>query len=174
MKFEIYRSLKNKVFTTAIKRIVDKNDDDELAELEFETKLIDDLGPIEIETGKKFVGFIKKDGDKFVLDKAATEKTEDNVELKFILDSNIVAIDQKAVITFSCDAKEEVPFKFSSTETIPALRLAEIKCEMFEAGINARIEKAVNEVLAEATDFEDTVPAGSFSVALLKKEEVTE
>ena len=45
---------------------------------------------------------------------------------------------------------------------------------MFEAGINARIEKAVNEVLAEATDFEDTVPAGSFSVALLKKEEVTE
>jgi hypothetical protein len=163
MKFNVLRDLTNKVFTSTIARVVVQDDPDNLVE----TKLENDFGPVKIEAGQIFEGFITKDSTTGELNVSLTGTIGPGViKLKFATPSNSIAITSTSQIVFKCDANLQAPIVFDATTTIPSLKVAELKCKLFELGIQDRIEKAVVDWKAEQTTFEDTEPAGSFDVSL--------
>lgn len=152
MKFDIERSLKNKVFTTALVRTPVLDD----ACAEEEKQLEDDFGPVEVEVGGKFEAIVSKDSDhlKFTPVLSTTSEEErKKANFKFSLSSNKVVLKEKAQIVYSCDAMQESIRKHEYM-LIDPLRAAEEKCKLFEAVIKERIELAVAEWKAQQTTFE--------------------
>ena len=163
MKFDVVRDLTNKVFTTDIVRKIVPGDPDDV----IETGLENDFGAVQVEVGGLFEGFIKKDAATGALTAEITGTVgADTIEFKFAAPTNTMALSVKSVIEFKADAKLESPRTFDVTTEIPAIKVAELKCELFEKIIKDRIEKAVDAWKKEATPFEKTVPADSFTVKL--------
>lgn len=164
MKFNVLRDLTNKVFSSTIARVVVPNDADDI----IEAKLENDFGPVKVQTGGLIEGFINKDAvtGEFSASLAATGTVGvDAIAFKFAPSANEVAITSTTQIVFKSDAKLESPVDFIGT-SIPALKVSELKCQLFEKAIQKRIEDAVVAWKAETTTFEDTVPADTFVVSL--------
>lgn len=159
MKFEIYRKLENKVFTSTVKRDITED-----AELALEDKYVNDLGPAEVEAGTKFEGYVTGT----TLDDLVISDTESSgaKKIQFSLDKNKVAITKTFEVKYACDAKAEAPVVFSETVTIPALRVAELKCDLYEQIMQKRINAAIDVWKSQATTFEDTNPISTFNVDL--------
>lgn len=163
MKFNVLRDLTNKVFTSTIARVVVPNDVDDV----IETKLENDFGPVKVQTGGLFEGFIIKDSTTGEYSASLSGTVGiDTIAFKFASTPNEVAISSTTQIAFKSDAKLESPLKFDATNDVPALKVAELKCALFEKTIQKRIAEAVVAWKAETTTFEDNVPADTFEVSL--------
>lgn len=162
MKFEILRDLTNKVFTTTIKRKFIQDDPDDINEAELEN----DFGSIQLEAGKVFEGSISKNLDETfsaILDKSPGIG---KIAFKFSVPSNIVTITKNSSISYKCDGKLEADIVFEEGTTIPALKVAELKCELFEKAIEQKIKDAVKLWKEQKTDFEKKTPVDIFTVDL--------
>lgn len=163
MKFDIERSLVNKVFTTSIVRVPVIDD----ACAEEEKALENDFGPVEVEIGGKFEAIVEKQVDalKFTPVLSTTEELErKKANFKFSLNPQKVVIKENASITFSCNALNESARTYEDLQVDP-LRSAEEKCKVFEAVIKERIELAVAAWKAQQTNFESEVVPG-FEISL--------
>lgn len=164
MKFNVLRDLTNKVFTSTVARVVVPNDPDDIKE----AKLENDFGPVKVQTGGLFEGFINKDavsGDFSASLTAIGTVGVDAIAFKFGTPANEVPITATTQIAFKCDAKLESPVTFNAIP-IPALKVAELKCALFEKVIQDKIQTAALAWKSETTTFEDAVPADSFVVPL--------
>ena len=148
MLFNVIKDLKNKVFTLDIKRQYIKDDAENIKEAQLE----DDFGLVEVEVGGLFEGYVNKVEEKYVV---TLERTggEGEVSLKFSLPANTVKLSKEAVISYSCDAAKE-----AASGEIPALKVAELKSDLFALEIKKRIEKSVDDWKKQATDFETKDP----------------
>lgn len=167
MKFEIERSLVNKVFTTSVVRVPVIDD----ACAEEEKTLENDFGPVEVEVGGKFEAIVSKEVDKlkFTPVLSATEELErKKANFKFSLNPQKVTLKENAIITFSCDAINESERTYEDLKVDP-LKSAEEKCKLFEAVIKERIELAVAAWKAQQTTFETDKPEG-FEISLCDEE----
>lgn len=163
MKFNVLRDLTNKVFTSTIARVIVPDDADDI----IESKLENDFGPVKVQAGGLFEGFIVKDSVSGEYSAALTGTVGiDTIAFKFGLAANEVVIGSTTKIVYKCDAKLEAALTFDATTSIPALKVAELKCELFEKEIQNRLVKAVADWKAETTAFESTVPASSFTIPL--------
>jgi hypothetical protein len=162
MKFDVIRDLTNKVFTTDIVRKIVPGDPDDLVEAGLEN----DFGPVQVEIGGLFEGFIVKAADGSFSVALTGTVGADTIVFKMGSPSNTTPLSATSKIEFKSDAKLESPITFDASTEIPALKVAELKCELFEKVIRDRIEKAVDAWKKEATVFEATNPADTFSVPL--------
>jgi hypothetical protein len=165
MKFQVLRDLTNKIFTSTVARQFVQDDPDDITEATLEN----DFGPVKLQTGGLFEGYIIKDSVTGALSTSLTLTGTlgvDAVVLKFAVPTNIVSLSKTSQIVYKCDGKLEAPIKFDATTEIPAIKAAELKCQLFEKAVQARIVTAVEAWKAEATTFEDSVPADSFVVPL--------
>lgn len=163
MKFDIQRSLNNKVFTTSIIRIPVLDD----ACAEEEKILENDFGPVEVEVGGKFEAIVTKELDHLKFTPVlSTTSSEDRLKanFKFSLDPKKVILKERAEIAYSCNALNESLRKHED-RLIDPLRAAEEKCKVFEAVIKERIELAVAAWKAQQTNFE-TEEVASFEISL--------
>lgn len=165
MKFNVLRDLTNKVFTSTVARVVVPNDADDI----IEAKLENDFGAVKVEAGGLFEGFINKDSITGLYSAdlvSAGTVGVDSIAFKYALSPNEIAISSTTQIAFKSDAKLESPIKFDASNDIAALKVSELKCELFEKAIQKRIQDAVTAWKAETTTFESTVPADTFVVSL--------
>jgi hypothetical protein len=163
MKFNILRDLTNKVFTSTIARVIVPEDPDDI----IETKLENDFGPVKVEAGQLFEGFITKDSTTGAFSVALIGTVGvGTIDFKFAIPVNTIAITSTSQIVFKCDGNLQSPLDFDATTKIPALKVAELKCQLFELAIQSRIQDAVTTWKAEQTTFEDVEPAGTFVVSL--------
>lgn len=155
MLFNVVKDLKNKVFNLDIKRQYVKDDAENIKEAQLE----DDFGLVEVETGGLFTGYVKvADGSYTMsLEKAGSEG---EIVLKFSSPANSVKITKDCVINYVCDATKE-----SMLGAIPALKVAELKCDLFALEMQKRIKDSVDEWKKQVTDFETKDPS-SFEVSL--------
>ena len=163
MVFETVRKLKNYVFSTSLVRKVIQ--DDEAAEIE--KGLEDDFGPVVVDAGGMFEGYVTKAEAK---DKPTVSLTgpeaEGTIKIKFALENkNLISLDQKAIIKYSCNAENETSKKVKEGVELTPLEVAEVKCKIFEAVMKEKINKAVEEWKAKKTDFE-TAAVDTFEVHL--------
>ena len=154
MLFEVFKKLENKVFSINIYR---KNIPDSAENIK-ESQLENDFGLVEVEAGGLFVGYVKKNGEGTY--EVSLEKSDDAKELKYALPNNSVKISKQTEITYSSDSTKE-----AKLEDIPALKVSELKCDLFALTIKKRIEAAVEEWKGQVTDFETKEPT-SFEVPL--------
>ena len=131
MVFETVRNLKNYVFSTSLVRKVIQ--DDETAEIE--KGLEDDFGPVVVDAGGMFEGYVTKAEAK---DKPTVSLTgpeaEGTIKIKFALENkNLISLDQKAIIKYSCNAENETSKKVKEGVELTPLEVAEVKCKIFEA-----------------------------------------
>ena len=162
MKFDVIRDLTNKVFTSNIVRKFVQGDPDDVIEAGLEN----DFGAVQVETGGVFTGFIIKAADETYSTALTGTVGVDTIAFKFAAPANTVALSTTTKLEFKCDAKLESPLTFDVTTQIPALKVAELKCELYEKTLQDRITKAVDAWKKEATGFEKTVPADTFTVPL--------
>lgn len=149
MIFKTVRELKNKVFKTSIIRVAKQDDPC----VEAEARLEDDFGPVSIEAGGKFEAAISKKDNKFEIEYDIKTAESKNV-FKFAIDSKKIELLPSVVITYSCDSEKETIRRYTDLELSP-LEAAELKCRIFEAAIESRIEIAINEWKLQQTDFEE-------------------
>lgn len=154
MLFEVFKKLENKVFSINIYR---KNIPDSAENIK-ESQLENDFGLVEVEAGGLFVGYVKKNGEGTY--EVSLEKSDDAKELKYALPNNSVKISKQTEITYSSDSTKE-----AKLDDIPALKVSELKCDLFALTIKKRIEAAVEEWKGQVTDFETKEPT-SFEVPL--------
>ena len=154
MLFEVFKNLENKVFSISVCR---KNIKDSAENIK-ESQLENDFGLVEVEAGGLFVGYVKKNGEGTY--EVSLEKSDDAKELKYALPNNPVKISKQTEITYSSDSTKE-----AKLEDIPALKVSELKCDLFALTIKKRIEAAVEEWKGQVTDFETKEPT-SFEVPL--------
>ena len=157
MKFETVRTLKNKVFATKLVRVEVQGD--HCAPLE--KQLEDDFGPVIIETGNKFEALVYEDPTTGEVDFKIDEgdippAVTDKYPLKFAVDPQKQELKMNIEIKFECDAVKESPKKFD-TMTLEPLKVAELKCKIFEETIKARITEGVEEWKKQQTTFESQV-----------------
>ena len=151
MKFEIHRELKNKHFISTVKRVIVADDPN----MEEEARLQNDFGAVEIDAGGTFLGYVKKEDDKYTV---SLETVEESFPLKFALYKNVLSLADNVEIKFDCDSTREADFIADDKKTvIPALKMAELKCEIFELVIEKRIEQAVENWKKQKTDFQATL-----------------
>lgn len=163
MKFDVLRDLTNKVFTSTVARTFVQNDPDDI----IEAKLENDFGAVKVDTGNLFSGYIVKDATTGAFSTAITGTVApDTIVLKFATPTNVVQLTKTSQLVFKCDAKLEAQIQFDANTVIPALKVAELKCELFEKVMQDRIVEAVKAWKAETTTFEDTTPAATFEVTL--------
>lgn len=155
MLFEVFKNLENKVFSISINR---KNIPDSAENIK-ESQLENDFGLVEVEAGGLFVGYVKKN-DVSSAYEVSLDKKDGAKELKYALPNNLVKISKQTEITYSNDSTKE-----AKLEDIPALKVSELKCDLFALTIKKRIEAAVEEWKGQVTDFETKEPT-SFEVPL--------
>lgn len=164
MKFEILRDLTNKVFTTTIKRKFVQDDPDDINEAIFEN----DFGNVEIQAGTIdgdtiFKGYISKNLE----EKLIVTLDPGTDMLKFSIPSNSVILNKDSSISYKCDGKLEAEIKLTDTTIVSAVKVAELKCALFELVIEDRIIKAVKDWKENKTDFEKDSPHRVFNVDLV-------
>lgn len=154
MKIDRNRSLKNNVFLTKLKRVID---DDQNCVL-IEKKLEDDFGPVEIQIGGLIEIVVAQDGHgtglKYTPVTSENPKRESTDIISFQLPSERKAITMDSELCFKCDASQETDRVFFE-KTATALRIAEEKCKAYEAVILDRLKLAVNAWKAKKTTFEE-------------------
>lgn len=162
MKFDVLRDLTNKAFTSTVVRKFVQDDPDDIIEAGLEN----DFGGVSVDTGSLFSGFITKAVDGTFSASITGTVGVDTIAFKFATPTAVVQLTKTSSLVFKCDGKLEAQVQFDVTTVLPALKVAELKCELFEKTMQDRIEKAVDAWKAEATTFEKTVPAGTFTVDL--------
>lgn len=153
MYFDTKKDLNNKIFKMEVVRKYVPDDAENIKEAQLE----DDFGKIQIDAGGLFVGYAEKTADKYT---ASLTESEGAVKIAFSLPKNIVTLEKDTSIAMSCDGSKEAALK-----EISALKVAELKCDVFALEIEKRINAAVEEWKAEITDFETKDPTG-FDVSL--------
>lgn len=158
MVFETDRKIEDNIFSTTIIRIADENED----AARKEAKLENDFGPVEVEIGGLFKGFIYIDTDNKPVYRMTMDADEISskgaVELKFVEDSKKIALVPKSTITFNCNSKKETSRKDNNKKEFSAIQIAELKSHIFEETMKARIIKAVEDWKANQSDFESGSP----------------
>lgn len=155
MKFITNRELKDKVFKTSIIRVAVIDDACASEEAIYEN----DFGPVIIEIGGKFEAYVSKeneDSEELTFEAITSDSSQDvkaKANFKFSINTSKVALKDKVVITYSCDAKIEGPRKFEEI-AVSALMSAEQKCKIFETVIKDRIKLAVEAWKEQNTTFE--------------------
>lgn len=153
MHFDVEKDLKNKVFKIDVKRKFKADDAENIKEAQLEN----DFGNVQVQTGGLFVGYAtESDGTytvSLVEDSSATK-------VAFSLPENTMTITKDSVISMTVDASKE-----AKVGDIPALKVAELKCDVFSASIQKRLEDAIEEWKKQVTDFESKDPT-SFDIPL--------
>ena len=106
MKFQVLRDLTNKIFTSTVARQFVQDDPDDITEATLEN----DFGPVKLQTGGLFEGYIVKDAVTGALSTSLTLTGTlgvDAVVLKFAVPSNIVSLSKTSQIVYKCDGKLE-------------------------------------------------------------------
>ena len=148
MKFDKLRGLKNNVFSTKLVRVEDDNQDCKVKEALLE----DDFGYVEVQIGGRFEGVITPDG----VDITSTEGKKSSEVLAFALPSSKVQLTMGTEISFTCDANKEVSRLFNEVQ-VPALKIAEAKCRIFEQVMEKRIGEAIEAWKQQGTEFEQEI-----------------
>lgn len=153
MKFDKLRGLKNNVFSTTIVRVEDDDQDCKVKEALLE----DDFGYVEVQVGGRFEGQISKaNGSELFTIVKEGDKVKSSDVLAFALPSSKVKLTMGTEISFTCDANKEVSRVFND-KTVPALKIAEAKCRIFEQVIEERIGEAIAAWKKQGTEFEQEI-----------------
>ena len=148
MKFDKLRGLKNNVFSTKLVRVEDDNQDCKVKEALLE----DDFGYVEVQVGGRFEGTITGDS----VDVSLESKVKKSEVLAFALPSSKVKLTMGTEISFTCDANKEVSRIFNE-QKVPALKIAEAKCRIFEQVMEKRIGEAIEAWKKQGTEFEQEI-----------------
>ena len=148
MKFDKLRGLKNNVFSTKLVRVEDDNQDCKVKEALLE----DDFGYVEVQVGGRFEGTITGDS----VDVSLESKVKKSEVLAFALPSSKVKLTMGTEISFTCDANKEVSRIFNE-QKVPALKIAEAKCRIFEKVMEKRIGEAIEAWKKQGTEFEQEI-----------------
>lgn len=153
MRFERERALKNNIFSTKITRVEDECEES----VRQEEILEDDFGYVEIQVGGTFNAIIAKDEfGVFSMKPVTSEMKAREVEqanFKFSLPATKVKLVMGAEIPFICDSLKETDREFEG-HILPAKKVAEFKCKMFEEIILDRAKVAIKEWKDNLTSFE--------------------
>ena len=150
MKFDKLRGLKNNVFSTKLVRVEDDNQDCKVKEALLE----DDFGYVEVQIGGRFEGIITGDGVE--TSSTALEGKKSSEVLAFALPSSKVKLTMGTEISFTCDANKEVS-RINKKQKVPALKIAEAKCRIFEKVMEKRIGEAIEAWKKQGTEFEQEI-----------------
>jgi hypothetical protein len=148
MKFDKLRGLKNNVFSTKLVRVEDDDQDCKVKEALLE----DDFGYVEVQVGGRFEGVITPDG----VDIESVHGKKTSEVLAFALPSSKVQLTIGKEISFTCDANKEVSRIFNEIQ-VPALKIAEAKCRIFEEVMEKRIGEAIEAWKKQGTEFEQEI-----------------
>lgn len=148
MKFDKLRGLKNNVFSTKLVRVEDDNQDCKVKEALLE----DDFGYVEVQIGGRFEGTITGE----TVDVSLESKVKKSEVLAFALPSSKVKLTMGTEISFTCDANKEVSRIFNE-QKVPALKIAEAKCRIFEKVMEKRIGEAIEAWKKQGTEFEQEI-----------------
>lgn len=148
MKFDKLRGLKNNVFSTKLVRVEDDNQDCKVKEALLE----DDFGYVEVQVGGRFEGTITGE----TVDVSLESKVKKSEVLAFALPSSKVKLTMGTEISFTCDANKEVSRIFNE-QKVPALKIAEAKCRIFEKVMEKRIGEAIEAWKKQGTEFEQEI-----------------
>jgi hypothetical protein len=150
MKFDKLRGLKNNVFSTKLIRVEDDNQDCKVKEALLE----DDFGYVEVQIGGRFEGVVTPDGVDTSSETLEGKKSSEI--LAFALPSSKVQLTIGKEISFTCDANKEVSRIFNEIQ-VPALKIAEAKCRIFEEVMEKRIGEAIEAWKKQGTEFEQEI-----------------
>jgi len=152
MNFKNERDLSNLVFTTKIKFV---SYGGEYITPQEEQELVENFGnPIISIGGEQYVGKYKYDTDtkEFIED-------EDGDEVRFVLNSTKMILDEKFEITYTIDAKKLPKTEYeNNTYLTTAALVAEAKCLLFETKIKEILTQAINKLRVNISYFDKDTP----------------
>lgn len=152
MKFDKIRSLKNNVFSTKLVRVEDDDQDCKVKEALLE----DDFGYVEVQIGGRFEGEMTNEDDELFVALSEGKVAKTSEVLAFALPSSKVKLTMGTEISFTCDANKEVSRIFND-KPVPALKIAEAKCRIFEQVMEKRIGEAIEAWKKQGTEFEQEI-----------------
>lgn len=170
MKFNVERTLSDKVFTSTIKfesyGVVSKteaDEDDQVVSMsmtaEEEKGIFEDFGYPVIEVGGEYAGYVKiVDGKVTILEDSAGESDGDAEKISFVRNVEKYTLDETFQVRYSSNAK-----KLKDTEKLNPLQQSEAKCLIFEKSVEERIKASIEELKENRTKFEEDKPANTFS-----------
>ena len=170
MKFNVERTLSDKVFSSIVKfdsyGVVSKtlsDEDDEVVSMsmtaEEEKAIFEDFGYPVIEVGGEYLGYVKMvEGKVTILDDVDGAEDGEAEKITFVRNVEKYTLDDNFQVKYSSNAK-----KLKDTEKLTALQQSEAKCLIFEKNVEEKIKKAIEALKECRTKFEEDKPANTFS-----------